>query len=969
MNVRPEYGTLSEREEQVLLLSTKGLTDKEIAKKLGLSIATVNTYWVRIRTKLGGANRAELVAAALQMNAEETLTAKELENQRLIAEIVRRAEAEKALRDHQERLQAIIDGTPVNIYVKDTLGRYMLVNKGVEQFFGLDRKDILGKRDVDLFPYNVAEKLRHDDRRVLDTGEPYESLEELPDGSRTFLTAKFALVDSDGNRYAICGFSQDITHQLQQQAALESGEERYRQFFQHNLSGVLLVDDDGNAVDANPAFCRMIGLSREELLGKNLLEFAQPLEDDLRIEQMYHEFLRDGKWEGLIQLRRPDRREVHAEWWAKRHVMPGLNFIIARDVTQEREARAALEASEERFRKLIENSTDMVTLIGQDGEILYSSPPTFRLLGYKPEEVVGTNVFTYFHPIHQKQIYKLFKGLQGEPGATVEAVSLVRHADGSWRWMSGTGKNLVHDNGVEAIVLNYRDVSERKLDEQRLAAQYEVVSAMAEGDNLAEVLPKVCEALGKNLDHLYCGIWLRSKEDQKLELVATWTSATADLEEFLAKSREMRLTGEKGLLRETLHERKPRLLPDLERTKGLIRLEPALKAGLRCALAFPIYVPGEAEALGVVECFGDPCLRHGEDLLKTLDSIGGSIGQFLHRVELQEELKRHNWEFQEALRKLHWADVEVRRQAVAVAEAKAEVELERRRFQALFEEAPDGYLVTDLEGEIQAANQAACRLLGRPKEDVVGQPIHSFVAEGGGNPLTEEVFRRLEERETVHEYEAAFSSAEGGRFDAAVTIALVRSAKGEAEALRWLIRDISRRKWAENELKAANEALERRARIRTIELEEANERLREEVSERKHAEHDLLAQHELTRQVIEHNRHGVIAFDRECRCTEWNRAMEKMMGIPREDVIGRDATDILPFLADIGEDTVWQRVLSGETVTSQERPFAVTSTDSRGYFDAYYTPIRNERNEVVGGLGLIEDVTDRVRDAQTAKVI
>src|ERR1700683_2358440 len=90
-----EFTLLSDREEQVLLLSTKGLTDKEIAKKLGLSIATVNTYWGRIRTKRGGANRAELVAAALNMNAEETLTAKERENQRLIGEVIRRAGAER----------------------------------------------------------------------------------------------------------------------------------------------------------------------------------------------------------------------------------------------------------------------------------------------------------------------------------------------------------------------------------------------------------------------------------------------------------------------------------------------------------------------------------------------------------------------------------------------------------------------------------------------------------------------------------------------------------------------------------------------------------------------------------------------------------------------------------------------------------------------------------------------------------
>jgi len=202
---KSEYGLLSDREEQVLLLSTKGLTDKEIARKLNLSIATVNTYWVRIRTKLGGANRAELVAAALNKNAEETLTAKELENQRLISEVVRRAEAERALRESQSRLQSIIDGTPVVVYIKDLQGRYTLVNKEFETLVGKDRKDILNRRDLDIFDVHRAEQLRSLDNKVLELGEPIEIDEtfEQPDGEHAYLSIKFPLVNTEGTRYAV----------------------------------------------------------------------------------------------------------------------------------------------------------------------------------------------------------------------------------------------------------------------------------------------------------------------------------------------------------------------------------------------------------------------------------------------------------------------------------------------------------------------------------------------------------------------------------------------------------------------------------------------------------------------------------------------------------------------------------------------------------------------------------------------
>src|SRR5579862_199290 len=116
---RADNDTFSARQEQVVLLASKGLADKQIAIELGVSIATIHTYWSRLRKKFDGGNRAELVTLALHRNATETLTAKESENLQLIGEVVRRAEAEKELAESQSRLQAIIDNTPEAVFVKD----------------------------------------------------------------------------------------------------------------------------------------------------------------------------------------------------------------------------------------------------------------------------------------------------------------------------------------------------------------------------------------------------------------------------------------------------------------------------------------------------------------------------------------------------------------------------------------------------------------------------------------------------------------------------------------------------------------------------------------------------------------------------------------------------------------------------------------------------------------------------------
>lgn len=133
--------------------------------------------------------------------------------QSLKEENKQRQTAEEALRVSQERLQSIIDSTTSVIYVKDLEGRFLLVNKSFESVFHLDRKNIIGKTDMDIFPVDVAEKLRKNDQITIKTTSPIEHEEVVPqdDGLHTYLSVKFPLHDAKGRAYAICGVSTDIT--------------------------------------------------------------------------------------------------------------------------------------------------------------------------------------------------------------------------------------------------------------------------------------------------------------------------------------------------------------------------------------------------------------------------------------------------------------------------------------------------------------------------------------------------------------------------------------------------------------------------------------------------------------------------------------------------------------------------------------------------------------------------------------
>jgi PAS domain S-box-containing protein len=130
-----------------------------------------------------------------------------------MAEINERRRAEEALRVSEQRLQDILDNTTAVVFVKDLDLRYLLVNREYERRHQVRRDQICGKTDFDIFPRNVAEKVRANDRHVIEAGTPIQFEEAVPmtEGERQYIVVKFLLRDRTTKPYAICGIATDIT--------------------------------------------------------------------------------------------------------------------------------------------------------------------------------------------------------------------------------------------------------------------------------------------------------------------------------------------------------------------------------------------------------------------------------------------------------------------------------------------------------------------------------------------------------------------------------------------------------------------------------------------------------------------------------------------------------------------------------------------------------------------------------------
>jgi PAS domain S-box-containing protein len=125
-------------------------------------------------------------------------------------------------------------------------------------------------------------------------------------------------------------------------------------------------------------------------------------------------------------------------------------------------------------------------------------------------------------------------------------------------------------------------------------------------------------------------------------------------------------------------------------------------------------------------------------------------------------------------------------------------------------------------------------------------------------------------------------------------------------------------------------------------------------------------QHLFLKCLLEANVDGIIAFDRDFRYTTWNRAMERISGVKREDVLGKCAFEMFPCLKETGEDKYYLEALAGRSVVAENRPYIIAQSGRSGFFDGYYSPRHDENGEVVGGVAIIRDVTERKLAEATA---
>ena len=265
------------------------------------------------------------------------------------------------------------------------------------------------------------------------------------------------------------------------------------------------------------------------------------------------------------------------------------------DVTERKRAEEALQRSNDRFRAMVEKSAEGILLLRPNKEIIYASPSVEGVLGFTPEELNVQPLVDCVHEEHKQQSADAWTELLQDPNHLSTTEAMAKHKDGSWRWIESTTRNLLHEPSVQAIVVNFRDISERK----RAQAERERLEQRLRQAEKMEAVGRLAGGIAHDFNNVLAGIFAYGEmlfeetpagsplKRYAQNVLTAATRGRALVEQILAYSRSQR--GKRAPV-----DIAPVVAETLELVRGSLPANIRLEAG---ATGLPLVVIGDATQL------------------------------------------------------------------------------------------------------------------------------------------------------------------------------------------------------------------------------------------------------------------------------------------------------------------------------------------------------------------------------------
>ena len=390
----------------------------------------------------------------------------------------------EALRESEAKFRRLFDQSRDAIFLTAADGRILDVNTACLELFEIE-PDRLHEHAAHDFYRNPADR-EHFRTLMLENGGVSDfEVELVTTTGRPFfgLYSAATVHDADGALVGFQGTVRDITERLENERQIRESEERLRLTHEHAPIGIGHMALDGTFIRVNRALYELVGYSRAELIGRTFQEITHP--DDVDEDVALARQLLEGEIPSYELEKRYIHKEGHAVWahltgsLVRQPDGSPLHFLAhVRDIDERVRIRRQLEESEHRFRSLIENASELISIVDLEGRLTYVSPAYGQVMGYDLAELADRDAFELVHPEDVPALVKEFDALAANPGAQAMAEFRFRDAGGTWRILEARGTNLLEDPAVGGIVINSRDVTDRREAEEELRRKAEEQEAI-----------------------------------------------------------------------------------------------------------------------------------------------------------------------------------------------------------------------------------------------------------------------------------------------------------------------------------------------------------------------------------------------------------------------------------------------------------------------------------------------------------
>jgi len=389
-----------------------------------------------------------------------------------IQDITERKQAEETLRNSEERYRAVVDNGFEGILIINFEGTILFANPSLIRTFEYETLDeIVGKSVFNyIAPESVPQAIEDLTQMVqgaeLDVAHYFGMTSK---GNKIRFESIGKIIDYNGAKADIISV-RDITAKKLAEEALQKSEEKYRAIFE-NVQDVFYQSDlSGIICEVSPSIKHFADFNREELIGSPVSDlYYYPDERQVLMKAI----LKNGELRDYELTLRTKHDEMifvslNATLVIDANGRPTHIDGALRDITERKRAEEKVRKVGEHYQAIIENAPDGIVLLNEMGEFKYVSPAGKKMFGYAIGEEIKGNPAEFTHPDDLPMVISNLGKIMRDPSHIPTLQYRYLDKKGDWIWIESTMSNLLADPSVESIVINFRDIADRKKAEEEL---------------------------------------------------------------------------------------------------------------------------------------------------------------------------------------------------------------------------------------------------------------------------------------------------------------------------------------------------------------------------------------------------------------------------------------------------------------------------------------------------------------------